>query len=75
MTFDSSPPSSGFLPPVNDPEILRIIAVGPPAVVNIYVLRQHQLGYAEPSEWSRAIPTPNPGEVMRLLTKRILLDR
>jgi hypothetical protein len=43
--------------------------------VNIYVLRQHQLGYAEPSEWSRAIPTPNPGEVMRMLTKRILLDR
>ncbi|NEQ27890.1 MAG: hypothetical protein F6K28_54640, partial [Microcoleus sp. SIO2G3] len=47
----------------------------PPAVVNDYVIRQQQLGYAELHEWSRAVPTPNPGEVMRMLTKRVLLDR
>lgn len=74
MTNDSPCPC-GFLPRVNDPEILRIVAVGPPAVVNDFMLRQYQLGYAELSQWSMAAPTRNPGEVMRILTKRVLLDR
>ncbi|NEQ26381.1 MAG: hypothetical protein F6K28_46590 [Microcoleus sp. SIO2G3] len=74
MESNRSPRRCGYLPAVNDPEILRVIAVGPPAVVNDYVIRQQQLGYAELHEWSRAVPTPNPGEVMRMLTKRVLLD-
>lgn len=75
MTSNSLPCSCGWLPRVDDPEILRIIAVGPPAVVNDYIVRQQQLGYAELHEWSRALPTANPNEVMRMLTKRVLLDR
>jgi hypothetical protein len=55
------------------PDILRVLAIGSPAVVNAYVMTQFQLGYARPEEWSRQLPTINPGEVMRILTKRVSL--
>jgi hypothetical protein len=58
------------LPTVEDARILRIIAVGSLDVVNNYVLTQHRLGFAEVSEWSRPLPAPNTGDVMRILTKR-----
>lgn len=49
---------------------LRVIAVGSLEVVNNYILTQHRLGFAEVSEWSRPLPGPNPGKVLRILTKR-----
>ncbi|MDX2217055.1 MAG: hypothetical protein SFY66_27560 [Oculatellaceae cyanobacterium bins.114] len=55
------------------PEILRVLAIGSPQIVNSFVMSLFQLGYARPEEWSRQIPTINPGEVMRILTKRITL--
>lgn len=55
------------------PDILRVLAIGSPQVVNSFVMTQYQLGYARPEEWSRQLPTVNPGEVMRILTKRISL--
>jgi hypothetical protein len=55
------------------PDILRVLAIGSPGVVNAYVMTQFQLGYARPEEWSRQLPTINPGEVMRILTKRVSL--
>ncbi len=58
------------LPNVDDARILRIIAVGSLDVVNNYVVTQHRLGFAEVSEWSRPLPAPNGGDVMRILTKR-----
>ena len=33
-------------------------------------LPQHRLGFAEVSDWSRPLPAPNAGDVMRILTKR-----
>ncbi|MEP1080384.1 hypothetical protein NDI52_34060 [Leptolyngbya sp. PL-A3] len=54
------------------PEILRLLAIGSPQVVNVCVMTLFQLGYARPEEWSRQLPTVNPGEVMRILTKRIM---
>ncbi len=68
-------PPIEFLPPADDPEILRLLAVGSRQVVNIFVHRLHQLNVAHFSEWSRLLPTPNEGEFMRILTKRILLER
>ncbi|MBD2092444.1 hypothetical protein H6F67_21590 [Microcoleus sp. FACHB-1515] len=68
------PPRAEFLPPVDDPEVLRVLAVGSRTVVNIFVHRLHQAGIVQFNEWSRLLPTPNPGEFMRLLTKRIPLD-
>lgn len=54
-------------------DILRLLAIGSPQVVNNCVTTLFQLGYARPEEWSRPLPTINPGEVMRILTKRISL--
>lgn len=58
------------LPVVDDVRILRVIAVGSLDVVNNFVVTQHRLGFAEVSEWSRPLPAPNAGDVMRILTKR-----
>jgi len=55
------------------PEILRVLAIGSPQVVNNFAMTLFQLGYARPEEWSRQLPTVNPGKVMRILTKRISL--
>jgi len=33
----------------------------------------YSLGYARPEDWSQPLPTVNPGEVMRILTKRVML--
>ena len=62
------------LPSSSDPEILRVIAVGSLKAVENFVLTQYRLGYAEIRDWSKPLPSPNPGEVMRILTKRISLD-
>jgi hypothetical protein len=58
------------LPPTDEAHVLRVIALGTLEVVNNYVLTQHRLGFAEVAEWSRPLPSPNAGEVMRILTKR-----
>jgi hypothetical protein len=50
----------------------RIIAVGLLPAVNHHVMQMYQLGYAEPGEWSRPLPTVNANEVMRILTKRVM---
>ena len=55
------------------PDILRVLAIGSPQVVNSFVMSLFSYGYAQPGEWSRQLPTANPGEVMRILTKRIVL--
>ncbi|NET38379.1 MAG: hypothetical protein F6K19_41350 [Cyanothece sp. SIO1E1] len=71
MTSEAT--SANFPVPASDREILRVIAVGALKVVENYILTQHQLGYAEVQEWSKPLPTPNPGEIMCILTKRISL--
>ncbi|HEY9628082.1 MAG TPA: hypothetical protein V6C84_12340 [Coleofasciculaceae cyanobacterium] len=53
------------------PEILRVLAIGSPQVVNDCVMTLFRLGYARPEDWSRPLPTVNPSEVMRILTKRV----
>jgi len=57
----------------SSPEILRVIAISSPQVVQLFVVTLFRYGYARPDEWSRQFPTINPGEVMRILTKRISL--
>jgi len=56
------------------PEVLRVLAIGSPPVVHSCVLTLYRLGYARSEEWSQPLPTVNPGEVMRILTKRIILS-
>ncbi|MEP0899318.1 hypothetical protein [Nodosilinea sp. FACHB-13] len=55
------------------PDVLRLLAIGSPPVVNGCVMTLYRLGYARPEEWSRQLPTINPNEVMRILTKRMTL--
>ena len=61
-----------FVQPNDGADILRIIAVGSLKGVNQHVMQMYQLGYAQPHEWSRPLPTVNANEVMRILTKRIV---
>ena len=61
-----------FVQPNDGADILRIIAVGSLTAVNQHVMQMYQLGYAQPHEWSRPLPTVNANEVMRILTKRIV---
>jgi len=56
----------------HSPSRLRVIAIGSLPAVNHHVMRMYQLGYAQPHEWSRPLPTGNPQEVMRILTKRLV---
>jgi hypothetical protein len=69
-------PSGNFVQaantPSDTPEILRVIAVGSLKAVNYHVQQMYTLGYAQPYEWSLPLPTANPNEVMRILTKRIM---
>ncbi|MGJ3254323.1 MAG: hypothetical protein ACFE0J_24790 [Elainellaceae cyanobacterium] len=73
MVFPPNPPTGANRSscPDDDRHTLRIIAVGSIAVVNHHVMQMFQLGYAEPNDWSKPLPTVNPNEVMRILTKRI----
>ena len=71
---------TGSLPPINlvpadgdradQPESLRLIALGSPQTIQMTILRLHHLGYAEPNDWSRLLPTGRPNEMMAILTKR-----
>lgn len=55
------------------PELLRVLAIGSPQIVQLFVMTLFSYGYARPEEWSRQLPTVNPGEVVRILTKRVSL--
>ncbi|NEQ98107.1 MAG: hypothetical protein F6K30_15540 [Cyanothece sp. SIO2G6] len=76
---DVQPPDSQAQPNIqgNDEndgaEILRIIAIGSLPIVNQHIIQMYQLGFAQPHEWSRPLPTANPNEVMRIMTKRIVV--
>ncbi|MEW6496608.1 MAG: hypothetical protein AB1589_29420 [Cyanobacteriota bacterium] len=65
--------------PVNTPSQpnrvpLKILVISSPKAVNSTIHTFYRLGYAEVSEWSRPQPTQNPGEVMSVLSRRILID-
>ncbi|UBF24364.1 hypothetical protein K9N68_22000 [Kovacikia minuta CCNUW1] len=55
------------------PDLLRVLAIDSPQVVQLFVITVFRYGYAKPDQWSPQLPTVNPGEVMRILTKRIRL--
>ncbi len=59
---------------------LQLLALGHPNAVDNCRLRLHKLGYADPNDWSVPLPiirstevvrAARPGDVMRILTKRI----
>ncbi|WP_226593616.1 hypothetical protein [Microseira wollei] len=57
--------------PLDESELLRLIAIGSRKVVTSTIHTLHLLKFAHVSEWSRLLPAPNAGQVMSILTKRI----
>lgn len=49
---EESQESIEFLPPLDDPKILRLIAVGRRPIVNRFVHRLHQLNVAHYNDWT-----------------------
>jgi hypothetical protein len=68
MPLPATPPSN----PNRHP--LKVLIVSSPQGVTNTIHTFYRLGYAEVSEWSKPQPTQNPGEVMSILSRRILID-
>jgi hypothetical protein len=62
--------------PPSDPNRhpLKVLIVSSPQGVTNTIHTFYRLGYAEVSEWSKPQPTQNPGEVMSVLSRRLLID-
>ena len=55
----------------DQPETLRLIAVGSLESIQITIMSLYNLGYAEPNDWSKPLPTGRGNEMMAILTKKI----
>ncbi|MGD1907279.1 MAG: hypothetical protein ACFB0C_15015 [Leptolyngbyaceae cyanobacterium] len=66
-----SQPPAFQVPAAPSIDTLRIILVGSPQAVQNCIVTHQQWGYAEAIFWSPPLPTPHPGQIMRILTKRL----
>jgi hypothetical protein len=55
-------------------EFVKVIVVGSAKGVVKIIHTLYRLGFAEVTEWSPATPTANPGEVMSVMRRCVLLD-
>jgi hypothetical protein len=55
-------------------EFVKIIVVGSPKGVVKIIHTLYRLGFANVTEWSPPTPTTNPGEVMSVMRRCVLLD-
>ncbi|WP_190800219.1 hypothetical protein [Leptolyngbya sp. FACHB-261] len=55
-----------------DKQALKVLVMGPPKAVDDCIRNLYRLGFAQIWEWSSAQPSSKPGEVMRILTRRVL---
>ncbi|MBD1867843.1 hypothetical protein H6F95_11145 [Cyanobacteria bacterium FACHB-471] len=56
-----------------DPRIVTTLVIGTEDNVKAHILRQHTLGVAEASAWSKPIPVPHcPDKVMCVLSRIML---
>lgn len=53
---------------------LKLLLISSPEVVKSEIRRLYCLGYAKVDEWSPLQPTNNPGEVMSVLRRQILVN-
>ncbi|HEY9653826.1 MAG TPA: hypothetical protein V6C95_24395 [Coleofasciculaceae cyanobacterium] len=60
-------------PPPNR-ERLKMILVSSPRVVKNTIHSLYLLGFAEVTEWSPLQPTPNPNEVMSVLSRNVTFN-
>jgi hypothetical protein len=59
--------------PAPNRETVRHLLLGSLTAVKNTIRVLHKLGYAEPNDWSKPLPTGRAGEVMAILTKHLLL--
>ena len=55
-------------------EFVKVIVVGSAKGVVKIIHTLYRLGFAEVTEWSQPSPTANPGEVMSVMRRCVLLD-
>lgn len=55
-------------------EEVRHLLLGPTLAVDRTIKILHIKGYADPNDWSDPLPTGRPNEVMRILTKHLLME-
>lgn len=60
-------------PPQREP--LKHLLIGSPQAINRAIHHLHAKGYAHIGEWSPLLPTANPGEVMCILIRYLLLSQ
>ncbi|MGF1568748.1 MAG: hypothetical protein ACFCVD_11880 [Nodosilinea sp.] len=70
---DASASTLPFTPAPRREEV-RHLLIGPALAVDRIVAILHLKGYAEPNDWSDPLPTGRPNEVMRILTKHLLIE-
>jgi hypothetical protein len=85
-TSGASASSESFGPTTYREEV-RHLLIGPPKAVERTIRILHVMGYADPNDWSRPIPLGEggsaalaalfgvqPGEVIRVLTKHLMME-
>ena len=55
-------------------EEVRHLLLGSALAVDRTIKILHVKGYADPNDWSDPLPTGRPNEVMRILTKHLLME-
>jgi hypothetical protein len=60
--------------PVSGREFVKMILIGSPKGVVKIIHSLHVKDFAEVNEWSLPVATGKPGEVMRILMKRVYID-
>lgn len=55
-------------------EKVRHLLLGSEAALQQVIQTLHVLGYAEVNHWTRPLPTGRPGEVMRILTRHLMVE-
>ncbi len=60
--------------PESGREFVKVIVVGSLKGVVKIIHTLYRLGFAEVTEWSQPTPTANPGEVMSVMRRCVLLD-
>jgi hypothetical protein len=58
--------------PLREP--LKHLLIGSPKAVTGTIHYLQVLGYADVGDWSPLLPSPNPGEVMSILSRQILVQ-
>ncbi|MGF1569413.1 MAG: hypothetical protein ACFCVD_15315 [Nodosilinea sp.] len=70
---DASASTVPFSPAPRREEV-RHLLLGSALAVERTIMGLHLKGYAEPNDWSDPLPTGRPHEVMRILTKHLLIE-